>query len=95
MPPAQRYFQRYTCVLDSLLLSVRETDRASAFDVRVVRKPREDVFSQALIIRPGTVLKLRRGANSVRFVKVRVFIPRIQYGGRFVAGGVIEIEESG
>jgi hypothetical protein len=84
------FFRKYTCVLDSLTLSVRETDRATAFEVRVVRKPQDQLFSQALIIRPGTQLKLCSGRNSARFITVRVFIPRVQYGGRFVAGGVIE-----
>jgi hypothetical protein len=42
----------------------------------------------ALVLR--CQLKLCSGRNSARFITVRVFIPRVQYGGRFVAGGVIE-----
>jgi hypothetical protein len=85
------FFRKYTCAFDSLILSIRDTARAEVFEVRVVQKPQDQLFSQALIIRPGTQLKLCFGRNSARFITVRVFIPRMQYGGRFVAGGMIEI----
>ena len=84
------FFRKYKCRFDSLILSVRETYRSTAFRVRVVSKPHGELFSQALIIRPGTQLKLCFGRNSVRYITVRVFIPRVQYGGRFIAGWVIE-----
>ena len=42
-----------------------------------------------LVIRPGTVLHLWR-KKEARFVRARVFCPRIQYG-RWVAGGELEI----
>jgi hypothetical protein len=87
----RRFFRRYTCAFESLVLSVRETDRDTAFEVRVVHKPGDQAFAQALIIRPGTQLKLCSGRNSVRYITARVFVPRMQYGGRFVAGGVIEV----
>jgi hypothetical protein len=43
----------------------------------------------ALVVRPGTVLRLCR-KKEVRFVRARVFSPRVQYG-RWVAGGELEI----
>lgn len=78
---------KYRCHLGALRLCLRETADPNTFDVRVVAKP-ANPFAQALTIRAGTVLGLERRKGVVRFVKVRVFAPRIQYG-RTVAGGVL------
>ena len=86
--------KKYSCVLGSMQLCVRETDDPATFNVRVVRKP-SDAFAQALLIRPGSVLTLRSGRSSARFVKVRVFKPRMQYNGHCVAGGELEIFTAG
>lgn len=83
--------KRYACAFGMLNLSLRETADSDVLEVRVVRKP-ADRFDQALLIPPGAILKLMSGRTSARFVKVRVFKPRMQYNGRFIAGGELEIE---
>lgn len=80
---------KYTCQFGALTLSVRETERPGTFKARVVRKPC-DRFQHALVIRPGTVLVLRR-RKQTRHIQVSAFAPRLQYGGRLVASGVITV----
>ena len=86
-PPA---FKKYTCFLGPLTLFVRETPQPNTFDVRVTRKPRARTFEQALVIRPGTVLCLHSARGS-KYVRARIFNPRIQYG-RLVAGGELVVD---
>ena len=86
-PPADK---RYTCFLGPLTLFVRETSDPGTLQVRVTHKPRARTFEQALVIRPGTVLCLHTKRGS-RYVRARVFNPRIQYG-RLVAGGTLVID---
>ena len=86
-PPA---YKTYTCFLGPLTLFVRETSQPNTFEVRVTHKPRARTFEQALIIHPGTVLCLHTKRGS-RYVRARVFNPRIQYG-RLVAGGVLIVD---
>ena len=101
-PPRNRYhphpararhhsaFKQYTCFLGPLTLCVRETSDPSTLSVMVTRKPRARTFEQALVIRPGTVLCLHTARRS-KYVRVRVFNPRIQYG-RLVAGGTVVVD---
>jgi hypothetical protein len=83
----------FRCVLGLLTLSVRVLEPNRRLSVRVVaRRPGASTFEHALVIPPGTILKLTRaGGRETRFVRVRAFAPRLQYGGRFVAGGVVEL----
>ena len=81
--------KKYICHHGTLTLSVRETARAGTFKARVVGRKPADVFQHALVIRPGTVLTLRKGKRETRFVQVQAFAPKLQYGGRMVASGVI------
>lgn len=102
-PPRNRYhphpararhhpasYKQYTCFLGPLTLCVRETSDPSTLSVMVTRKPRARTFEQALVIRPGTVLCLHTARRS-KYVRVRVFNPRIQYG-RLVAGGTVVVD---
>jgi len=62
------------------------------FSVRVVaHRLGSSLFERALIIPPGAMLKLTLPRGEARFIQVRAFAPRMQYHGRFVAGGVVEI----
>ena len=83
-------FKKYTCFLGPLTLCVRETSDPSTLSVMVTRKPRARTFEQALVIRPGTVLCLHTARRS-KYVRVRLFNPRIQYG-RLVAGGTVVVD---
>jgi hypothetical protein len=85
-----RPYKKYTCFLGPLTLCVSETSIPNTLDVRVTRKPRARTFEQALVIRPGTVLCLHT-ARASRYVRVRVFNPRVQYG-RLVAGGLAVVD---
>jgi hypothetical protein len=87
----QPSYRKYTCFLGPLTLCVRETHDPHTLDVRVTRKPRARTFEQSLVIRPGTVLCLHTARRS-KYVRARVFTPRIQYG-RLVAGGVLVVDE--
>ena len=81
---------KYRVVLGTLTLRVRENEDKT-FDIRVVRRAANaSLFSHALVIRPGTVLKLVSPKKEPRYVRAKVFTPRIQYG-RMVAGGVLEV----
>lgn len=104
-PPRNRYhphpararhhpasYKQYTCFLGPLTLCVRETSDPSTLSVMVTRKPRARTFEQALVIRPGTVLCLHTARRS-KYVRVRVFNPRIQYG-RLVAGGTVVVDST-
>ena len=82
--------KKYRCVLGPLTLCVRERDEQNQLDIRVVHRQACSVFERALVIRMGTVLKLTH-RKEVRFVQAKAFVPRLQYRGRFVAGGVLEI----
>ena len=84
-------YKKYTCFLGPLTLCVRETADPCTLDVRVTHKPRARTFEQSLVIRPGTVLCLHTARRS-RYVRTRVFNPRIQYGG-LVAGGLLVVDE--
>ena len=86
-----RPYKKYTCFLGPLTLCVSETSIPNTLDIRVTRKPRARTFEQALVIRPGTVLCLHT-ARASRYVRVRVFNPRVQYG-RLVAGGLAVVDE--
>ena len=83
-------FKQYTCFLGPLTLCVRETSDPSTLSVMVTRKPRARTFEQALVIRPGTVLCLHTARRS-KYVRVRLFNPRLQYG-RLVAGGTVVVD---
>ena len=85
-----RPYKKYTCFLGPLTLCVSETSIPNTLDLRVTRKPRARTFEQALVIRPGTVLCLHT-ARASRYVRVRVFNPRVQYG-RLVAGGLAVVD---
>jgi hypothetical protein len=79
--------QKYACVHKELKLCVSETETANKLKVRVTKKPKNRPFHQSLIITPGTTLCLCKGKIR-KYITVRLFIPRIQYG-KLVAGGVI------
>ena len=81
-------YTTYRCQHGDLTLRVRTTDDPAVLDVRVTKKP-TDPFRQALVVRAGTVLRLIR-RKAVRFVTVRVFRPRMNYG-HTVAGGEVVI----
>jgi hypothetical protein len=91
MAPHPR-LRKYSCSLGPLTLCVRETADPNTLDVRVTHKPAARPFEQALVIRPGTVLCLHAARRS-RYVRVRLFNPRIRYG-RLVAGGLVLVDES-
>ena len=78
--------EKYRCVLGPLTLCVRYKS-PKLLDLRVVHRATNSLC--ALVVRPGTVLRLCR-KKEVLFVRARVFCPRIQYG-RCVAGGELEI----
>lgn len=81
---------KFRCELGPLTLCVRERG-PKQLDVRVVRRREAcSLFEQALLIPPGTVLRLT-APGITRFVQARAFAPRMQYGGRCVAGGVVEL----
>lgn len=84
--------KRYVCFLGPLTLCVRETADPCAFDVRVTRRPSGGgrTFERSLVIRQGTVLCLH-SARASRYVRARVFNPRIQYGG-VVSGGTLFVD---
>ena len=84
MPPVPD--EKYRCVLGPLTLCVRYRS-PTLLDLRVVHRAANGVC--ALVVRPGTVLRLTR-KKEVRIVRARVFSPRVQYG-RWVAGGELEI----
>ena len=86
-----RHYIKYTCFLGPLTLCVRETSDPLTLDVRVTHKPRARTFEQSLVIRPGTVLCLHTARRS-KYVRARVFNPRIQYG-RLIAGGTLLVDE--
>ena len=86
-----RPYKKYTCFLGPLTLCVSETSIPNTLDVRVTRKPRARTFEQALVIRQGTVLCLH-SARTSKYVRARVFRPRIQYGGGVVAGGMLVVD---
>ena len=88
--PARRAFKKYTCFLGPLTLFVRETSSPSTLEVRVTHKPRARTFEQALVIRPGTTLCLHTARGS-KYVRARVFIPRVHYG-HLVAGGTLVVD---
>jgi hypothetical protein len=71
-------------------LFIRETSDPNTLEVRVTHKPRARTFEQSLVIRPGMVLCLHT-ARASKYVRVRVFNPRIQYG-RLVAGGTLVVD---
>ena len=81
--------KKYRCVLGPLTLCVRERE-PKQLDIRVVHRQTCSLFERALVIRMGTVLKLKH-RKEVRFVQAKAFVPRLHYRGRFVAGGVLEI----
>lgn len=81
---------KYSCHHDSLTLSIRTTDSPLRLRVQVTKKP-DNPFRQALLIRPGTVLRLQKG-KAAFFVRVRVFCPRINYG-RIVSCGELVIDK--
>jgi hypothetical protein len=85
------HHKKYTCFLGPLTLCVRETHEPHTYNVRVTRKPR--TFEQALVIRQGTVLCLH-SARTSKYVRARVFRPRVQYGGGLVAGGMLVVDTS-
>ena len=85
-------FTKYRCTHGDLTLMVRTTDAPDRMRVMVTKKP-ADPFRQALVIPPGTVLRLQRGKHTTVFVRVRVFCPRINYG-HIVAGGEVVVDES-
>ena len=89
--PPHQHHKKYTCFLGPLTLCVRETSSPSTLDVRVTHKPRARTFEQSLVIRPGTVLCLHTARQS-KYVRARVFNPRIQYGS-LVAGGILVVDE--
>jgi hypothetical protein len=78
--------EKYRCVLGPLTLCVRYRS-PKRLDLRVVHRATDSPC--ALIVRPGTVLRLCRKKETI-IVRARVFCPRIQYG-RCVAGGELEI----
>jgi hypothetical protein len=78
--------EKYRCVLGPLTLCVRYRS-PKLLDLRVVH--RSTTTPCALVVRPGTVLRLCRKKETI-IVRARVFCPRIQYG-RWVAGGELEI----
>lgn len=80
--------KKFKCTLGPLTLCVKE-NHPKHLDVRVVRRSPSSVFQHALHIRPGTLLKLT-SKNLTRFVRAKVFVPRV-HSGRLVAGGVLEI----
>jgi len=83
---------KYSVILGPLTLCAYETNDPSELDVRVVRRAANaSSFDQALIIRPGTVLKLVKRASAF-FVKVAAFVPRMHYNGRPIAGGIVRLE---
>ena len=86
--PAEDKPKKYICHHGPLKLSVRE-DSAGEFRVRVVGRKPANPFERALVIRPGIVLTLRKGKRETRYIQVRAFAPRLQYGGRPVASGVV------
>ena len=75
-------------MLGALTLCVRYKS-PKTLDLRVVHRATSSPFQHALVIGPGTMLRLTR-KKEVCFVRARAFSPRVQYG-RFVAGGVLEI----
>ena len=79
--------QKYTSHHGPLKLSLRE--EGNSFKVRVVGRKPESPFQRALVIRPGTVLTLHGKGKATRHIQVRAFAPKIQYGGKMVASGVI------
>ena len=80
--------EKYICQFGPLKLSAREI-QGGAFRVRVVGKKPENPFQRALVIPPGTVLALKQKGRATRHIQVRAFAPKLQYGGRLVASGVI------
>jgi hypothetical protein len=85
----------FTCMLIPFMLLVKPTADPKRFMVRVTKRLSTHPFQQALCITPGTVLELRSGTKknpTTRFVFVRSFRPKLQYRGRFVASGEIDVE---
>jgi hypothetical protein len=85
----------FTCMLIPFMLFVKPTADPNRFTVRVTKRLSTHPFQQALCISPGTVLELRSGTKknpAARFVFVRAFRPKLQYRGRFVASGEIDVE---
>ena len=83
-------FTKFKCQHGDLTLFIRTTDTPHRLRVRVTKKP-ADPFRQALLLPAGTVLRLQKGKKTTQFVRVRLFCPRINYGG-VVAGGEIILE---
>jgi hypothetical protein len=85
----------FTCMYIPFLLLIKPTEDPKRFTVRVTKRLSAHPFQQALLIPAGTVLELRSGTKknpTVRHVFVRAFRPKLQYRGRFVASGEMDIE---
>ena len=92
LPLAFLQSPRLTCTHGALTLSLRPNDGVPGeFRVRVTSRPKDNPFESALILRPGTVLRLCRGKRGVCWVTVRYFEPTIQYG-RFCASGKLVVD---
>jgi hypothetical protein len=56
------------------------------------RKP-IDTFQRALVIRPGTILALKKQKGGKKqqpsFITVKAFAPKLRYNGRLVSSGEI------
>jgi len=85
----------FTCMFLPFMLLLKPTADPKRFTVRVTKRLSTHPFQQALCIPSGTVLELRSGTKKnpvTRFVFVRAFRPKLQYRGRFVASGEIDVE---
>jgi len=87
--------EKYTCTLGALVLSLSQTGpntMHATVSNRRSRKP-TDVFQRALIIRPGTILALKKQKGGKKqqpsFITVKAFAPKLQYNGRLVSSGEI------
>ena len=85
----------FTCMFKSFILLIKPTDNPKRFTVRVSKRLSADVFQQALLIPPGSVLELRAGTKkhpTVKHLFVRAFRPKLQYKGRSVASGELDAD---
>lgn len=86
--------EKYTCTLGALVLSLSQTgpNTMHATVSNRSRKP-TDAFQRALIIRPGTILALKKQKGGKKqqpsFITVKAFAPKLQYNGRLVSSGEI------
>ena len=92
MPDPLLLKPRLTCTHGALTLSVRPSGAPGEFRVRVTSFPPDRPFERGLVIRPGTVLRLRHGKTRSCLVTVRSFSQTIQYG-RFCASGRLLVAE--